>query len=131
MIKSSGLVSVQNSGEDHVPENHASGFYGKAVIIEDPMWERSVRTMSGFDPVVKGSLTGDIIRVDAALVGKITDIFYRLFVDVYADVRCCWTRIFVFYIELHPKVFASIVLQVCRSQEVNGSTVYRCSRRNF
>ncbi|CAE1232746.1 unnamed protein product [Acanthosepion pharaonis] len=50
------------------------------------MWERFGRRMSRFDPAVNISLAADIIRDDAAKVGKFFDDLYLL-LDVDAEIR--------------------------------------------
>lgn len=81
------LVSVQKIGEHNGPEVH--DFRSHAVITVVPVRERSIGSMNRFDPVVKVSSAADIIRDDTVKVGKFIVAFYRLSVDVDADVRCC------------------------------------------
>lgn len=96
----------------------------EVVIAENPICERSVRSMNRFNPVVKFSLAVDIIRDDAAKNREIFDDFYRLFVYVDADVHCCLPGsrldedIFLFDIDLHPELFVGLVIQVCISLKV-------------
>lgn len=77
------------------------------MIIEGQVRERSVSSMSRFDPVI--FFTSDPIREDAANVRIFVDNFYWLSVDVDADVHCCLSGsrldddLRLFYIDLHPK----------------------------
>lgn len=47
------LVSIQMVGKCRGSEDRGFCSYRKAVIAEDPVRKRSVRTMNRFDPVVK------------------------------------------------------------------------------
>lgn len=58
-IESPCLVSVQKFGEGRGSEDRGFHSYSKAVIAEDPVRKRSVRTMNRFDPVVKVSFAGE------------------------------------------------------------------------
>lgn len=63
-IQSPYLASVQKVGEEHNPKDHDFVSYAEAVIDEEPVRERSVRSISRFCPILKVSLAGDI-RNDA------------------------------------------------------------------
>lgn len=111
------LINVQMGGEDHSSKVHDFGSYGEVVIAEDSVRERYVCSMSRFDSFVMVYLTGDIIRDDAANVGKFIDYFYRLSVDADTDtdVPCCLSGgrldkdLRLFYIELHFEASSGLI----------------------